>query len=94
MKLVISIILPDDAEKVSKALIVKGFRGPTRINTVGGFLRRGNVTLVLGVDDERLDEALATIRENVQARTIEGAGSSTPFRGAAFVINIDRFTQV
>ncbi len=93
MKLVVAIILPDDADKVIKALIAQGFRGPTRINTVGGFLRRGNVTLLLAVESERVDEALTIMRSHVQPRTITEGGSSTPFRGAAFVVDVERFAQ-
>ena len=94
MKLIIAIILPDYADKVAKALIAKGYPGPTRINTVGGFLRKGNVTLLLAVEADQVDDALAVMRSNVQPRTITGGDKPTPFRGAAFVVNIDRFTQV
>ena len=94
MKLVIAIILPDDVDAVAKALIARGFHGPTRINTVGGFLRKGNVTLLLAVEAERLDEALSTMRENVRPRTIASGKGATPFRGAAFVLNVARFARV
>lgn len=93
MKLVVAIVLPEDADKIVKALIARGFHGPTRISTVGGFLRRGNATLLLAVDADRLDEALALMRENVQPRTITGSSGATPFRGAAFVVPIEQFVQ-
>lgn len=93
MKLVVAVVLPDDADKIAKALIGRGFRGPTRISTVGGFLRRGNVTLLLAVEAERVDEALATMRENAQPRTISSGGGPVPFRGAAFVIPIEQLLQ-
>jgi uncharacterized protein YaaQ len=93
MKLVVAIVLPDDADKIVKALIGRGFRGPTRISTVGGFLRRGNVTLLLAVEADRVDEALTLMREHAQPRTIAGSSGATPFRGAAFVIPIEELLQ-
>jgi uncharacterized protein YaaQ len=93
MKLIIAIVLPDDADNVVKALITQGFRGATRINTVGGFLRKGNVTLLLAVEASRLEEALSLMRANVRPRTIPGAKGATPFRGAAFVVDIEQFVQ-
>ncbi|HEV7216778.1 MAG TPA: cyclic-di-AMP receptor [Chloroflexota bacterium] len=90
MKLVVAIVLSDDADKIVKALLARGFRGPTRISTVGGFLRRGNVTLLLAVEADRVDEALALMREHAQPRTITGSTGATPFRGAAFVIPIEQ----
>jgi uncharacterized protein YaaQ len=35
----------------------------------GGFLREGNATILVGTDDDKVDEALATIRENCHTRT-------------------------
>lgn len=93
MKLVLAIVLSDDADKVVKALIARGFRGPTRINTVGGFLRRGNVTLLLAVEADRLDEALAVMREHVRPREVAAGGGTVPFRGAAFVLPMEQFLQ-
>lgn len=94
MKLVVAIVLSDDADRVVKALIAAGFRGPTRINTVGGFLRRGNVTLLLAVEADRVDEALSLMRENVRPRTVAGSGGKeVPFRGAAFVVAMEQFAQ-
>ena len=93
MKLVVAIVLPDDADKIVKALIARGFRGPTRISTVGGFLRRGNVTLLLAAEAERVEEALGIMRENAQPRTITSSAGATPFRGAAFVLPIEQLLQ-
>ena len=79
MKLVVAIVIPDDADEIVKALIGRGFRSPTRIGTVGGFLRRGNVTLRLAVEADRVDEALALMRERAQPRTIASSSGATPF---------------
>lgn len=67
MKLITAIINKKDADCVSDALREKSFRF-TRIATYGGFLRAKNMTLVMGVDDEKLDEALEIIRSHCRAR--------------------------
>ena len=58
MKLVCAILSDADANRVVEAVVQAGYPGPTRINTVGGFLRRGNVTLLLGVEDTQVNGAL------------------------------------
>ena len=41
----------------------------TRLASVGGFLQQGNATLLSAVDDERVQQAVAIIRENCRERT-------------------------
>ncbi len=94
MKLIIAIVLPDDVDAIIKALIAHDFPAPTRINTVGGFLRKGNATLLLATETERVDEALSIMRTNVRPREMTGAQRSASFRGAAFVLPLDRFLTV
>jgi len=67
MKLIICIIHKDDARGLVDALLEKGFRA-TVISTTGGFLREGNATILIGTDDEKVEEVLGIIKENSQAR--------------------------
>jgi uncharacterized protein YaaQ len=67
-KLVVAIVHGDDADEMVKALMAAGHR-LTRINTAGGFLRRGNATLLIGVDVQRLDDVLALVEANCRQRT-------------------------
>ena len=48
MKMILAIVQADDAGKTMSALVEKGHR-VTRVATEGGWLRRENVTLLLGV---------------------------------------------
>jgi uncharacterized protein YaaQ len=64
MKMVLAIVQADDAPSVMEALVNAGHR-VTRVATTGGWLRRENATLLLGVEDERIDEVL---------RVLQGAG--------------------
>jgi uncharacterized protein YaaQ len=68
MKLVTAIVQDEDAGKLVNALVKAGFRA-TRFQSHGGFLRARNSTILLGVEDTRLDAVLRIIRENCRTRT-------------------------
>ena len=68
MKMVMAIVHGDDAGGLVNALTDKSYRA-TRINTAGGFLKESNATILVGVDDDRVTDVLAIIRNNCQART-------------------------
>ncbi len=68
MQLILAIVQDEDAAPVIEALTGEGFRA-TRINTVGGFLRKGNATVLVGVERERLHRALLIVRDNCETRT-------------------------
>ena len=53
MKLVWAVVQSEDAGNALKTLQAKGYRS-TRINTVGGLLKRGNVSLLTGVEAEQV----------------------------------------
>ncbi|MBN1248232.1 MAG: cyclic-di-AMP receptor [Anaerolineae bacterium] len=61
MKLVVAIVKDSDAMDVSDALVENDFR-MTRIASTGGFLRRGNVTLLIGIEQEQLELLFGTIQ--------------------------------
>ena len=62
MKLIVAIVQDHDASKAVDELIGHGF-GATRINTAGGFLKRGNSTILTGVEDERANEVIQILRD-------------------------------
>jgi uncharacterized protein YaaQ len=67
MKLVMSIVNTDDAIRFVDALTEAGFRATT-ISTTGGFLRRGNATILVGTEDEKVPEVLRLIKANCHTR--------------------------
>jgi len=67
MKLIISIVQDEDAGRLISALMKEGY-GVTKLATTGGFLRAGNTTLLLGVEDERLSHALDFIEGICKSR--------------------------
>ncbi|MBN1261547.1 MAG: cyclic-di-AMP receptor [Anaerolineae bacterium] len=62
MKLIIAIVKDVDALAVSDVLVEQQFR-VTRIASTGGFLRHGNVTLLIGVEDEAVERVFGLISE-------------------------------
>ena len=57
MKMLVVIVRDIDVDEVLSALIEANFR-VTRIASSGGFFRSGNSTLMMGVSEKRVDEAL------------------------------------
>lgn len=62
MKLVVAIINSDDVNAVMSNLTKEGYTA-TKLNTSGGFLRSGNVTLLIGVEAKKVDEVVNIIGE-------------------------------
>ena len=71
MKLVIAIVQDQDASKAVDALVAHGF-GATRINTAGGFLKRGNSTILAGVEDASANEVIQLLRDVCHRTPVEG----------------------
>ncbi|NPA92543.1 MAG: hypothetical protein GXO56_02555 [Chloroflexi bacterium] len=88
MKLLIAVVQTADSNAVADALIERGFR-VTKLASTGGFLRRGSTTLLLGVEDDRVDEAVEIIRSEC-SQPAEPAIK----QGAIFVLPVSRFEQV
>jgi len=61
MKMIIAIVNDEDTDHVTHSLTNASFR-VTTIASTGGFLRRGLTTLLCAMEDEKLSEALDTIR--------------------------------
>jgi uncharacterized protein YaaQ len=68
LKLIIAVVQGEDAQRAVAALTDKGI-GSTRFASSGGFLQQGNVTLLIGVEEAQVEEALRIIRENCKERS-------------------------
>ena len=68
MKLVVAIVHNEDAGALVDALLDKEFRA-TRVSSSGGFLKRSNATIFLGVEAGEVEEVIAIIRETCTSRT-------------------------
>jgi uncharacterized protein YaaQ len=54
MKLMVVIIQDKDSDGVVEALVEQGL-SVTRMSSTGGFLRKGNVTLLIGIEPDRVE---------------------------------------
>jgi uncharacterized protein YaaQ len=88
MKLIIAIIRDEFSSPVLECLIQEEFR-VTRIASTGGFLRRGMTTLMIGVEDEKVDQAIRLIGE-----TCDPIKDQKSHNVTLFVLNVDEFHQV
>jgi uncharacterized protein YaaQ len=68
VKLLLAIVHSEDAGALVDALLEKDYRA-TRLQSSGGFLRQSNATVVVGVDDDKVDEVMSIVRENCTTRT-------------------------
>ena len=108
MKLIIAIVNKDDSGKLTTNLNKAGFMS-TKLSTTGGFLKAGNVTFLIGVEEEKVDECLDVMRDCCSKRTqmvSTGAGShmdqfftSLPVEitvggATVFVVDIDKFVKM
>jgi uncharacterized protein YaaQ len=67
MKLVIAVVQNEDADSIVESLLERQFRA-TRLASTGGFLRRGNTTLLIGVEDHDVETVLDVIRTRARTR--------------------------
>ncbi len=67
MKLVLAIVQEKDSGKLVDALTEAGFQA-TVLASTGGFLRTGNTTLLIGVQDAEVDRVLEVVRQTCHTR--------------------------
>lgn len=106
MKLLIAIINSED-HKVLDEITRAGFYA-TKLATTGGFLRSGNLTLLMGVDDEKVEDVLEILRTNCRKREElqpvlpaydVGNFNAIPVKitvggATVFVLDVDRFIKM
>ena len=62
MKLIIAIAHERDKHKLADALLENGLTF-TKLGSTGGFLRQGNVTVLIGVEDDQVERVLDVLRD-------------------------------
>lgn len=66
MKLVVAFVSKDDAEKTVSALTQADFRA-TRIDSVGGFLKEKNSTILVGVEPRKVKAVIGVISKSAKS---------------------------
>jgi uncharacterized protein YaaQ len=109
MKLIIAIVQDDDAGELIDVLTDAGYR-VTKLATTGGFLKSGNTTLMIGVEQEKVDVVLGMIEEVCKTRD-QVVTSPSPVAGSTgvyvpypvevevggatiFVVDVDKFIKI
>lgn len=69
MKLIVAIVQDQDAPSLVDDLTEQEYR-VTKLASTGGFLKSGNTTLLIGVDDAQVDGVINVIEENCKTREI------------------------
>ena len=107
MKMLLAIVNYDDSRNVMSSLMKAGF-SITKLASTGGFLRAGNVTILIGLEESQLDQAIDIIRRHSHTRrqviptTAELgmlAAPSVPVEvsvggATVFVLNVERFEKI
>lgn len=105
MKLIVTILDVKDVDKVVTTLTGQHI-SVTHVSSSGGLLNPGSSTLLIGVDEEHVPQAmkviadLAALRQSFLPYSYEGNITSTGFAEVqvggylSFVLNVDYFEQV
>ena len=83
----IVIVRDQDSENVIQDLVAKELR-VTRVASTGGFLRRGNVTLLIGVDNEKVETVIELLNHTCSPSDGE------EHRATIFVVDMPHFEQI
>ncbi|MFN8664681.1 MAG: cyclic-di-AMP receptor [Thermomicrobiales bacterium] len=94
-KLVIAVIQNEVADLVVDALLEADFR-TTRLASTGGFLRRGNTTLMIGAEEDQVNLVLDLIKQSARSgmapnETNEGSPASA---ATVFVLDLEEYQRL
>ena len=87
MKLMFVIVRDTDAGEVVQSLVENKYR-VTRVASTGGFLRRGNVTLMIGVEGEKVEAVIDLLKEACCPP------EELQHRATIFVVDMPYFEQI
>ena len=109
MKLIIAIVQDEDANRLVNQLMNEGL-GVTKLATTGGFLRAGNTTLLIGVEEDRFQQArdiiehVCKIRKQIAPAQSSMVGMPSSYAtypievvvggATVFVLTVDQFVKL
>jgi uncharacterized protein YaaQ len=94
-KLVIAVIQNEVADLVVDALLEADFR-TTRLASTGGFLRRGNTTLMIGAEEDQVNLVLDLIKQSARSSMApHESGEGSPASAATvFVLDLEEYQRL
>jgi uncharacterized protein YaaQ len=87
MKLMFVIVRDTDAEIVVQSLVENEYR-VTRVASTGGFMRRGNVTLMIGVEEDKVQMVINLLHQ------VCCPPEDSQHRATIFVVDMPYFEQI
>jgi uncharacterized protein YaaQ len=94
MKLIIAIVQDEFANQVVKSLMAKKYR-TTKLSSTGGFLKSGNTTLLMGVENKEVKEVISIIEEICKSKEVQKGKEELTVRGAnIFVLNMADYRRI
>ena len=90
MKMILAIMPTSLSEQASKSLLDSQFR-VTKFASTAGFFTGGTTTLMIGLDEDKVETGLALIREQIPASE---ELDSAHFRVTIYVLNVKDFDRV
>jgi uncharacterized protein YaaQ len=91
MKLIIAVVQSQESDAVVDALVEAEYRA-TRFASTGGFLRHGNTTIMIGVQDQQVDHVLQVLRKAVNAE--EGSPPRDHASVTVFVLDLEEYQRL
>ncbi len=106
MKLIICIVSNKDVDNVMEVLVKSDFRA-TKISTTGQFLEGGHSCILIGVDDEKVEQVLSVLEGSVTKRVVKSHGVQSTltgtllkqpvdveeYGGVAFILDVEEFKK-
>ncbi|MEI7667437.1 MAG: cyclic-di-AMP receptor [Erysipelotrichaceae bacterium] len=107
MKLIFAVVSNEDSHSLQRALTKVNLQ-VTELSTTGGFLKIGNTTLIIGVEDHQVEQCISIIKEESQQRSElvpssasydMGRFTSFPLEvtiggATVFVVDVEQFIKV
>lgn len=108
MKLIISVVHDKDVHLLLDELITKGYRA-TKLASTGGFLKEGNTTLLIGVQESQVEEVLNLIAKicHTRQQVVSSLALTGPAEGflpysmevtvggaTVFIIDVEKYYKV
>lgn len=85
MKLIYAIVRYDNEDEVIASLTKKHY-SVTKLATTGGFLKKGNTTLIIGTEEEHVDEVIDIIKH--ECGTHQKINVNMPFVSGSAMVKV------
>ena len=84
MKMIVCIVQDSDKDELLTALNQANYQA-TLLPSTGAYFRKGNATLMIGVEDEKVDPAIQVVRDTLGSEDQSGVKRAT-----VFVMNVKK----